>query len=179
MLVITHGCVFKLICCIHLSVIWEEDTCTDKVYFFVFSYQSLPFLTVSPLKLLVCPHKAALFTAMRYWGNTVNCWCHAIKEVLFIFAVHNVQDCPNAIFQIKLTAFTLTVQILTTFSSMLLCVIYSCVRYISKIAREMVQFSSVLLQGRACRVLLFDVACKVSCLVCARVMYVSSMLFSS
>lgn len=31
-------------------------------------------------------------TAMRYWGNTVNCWCHAIKEVLFIFAVHNVQE---------------------------------------------------------------------------------------
>lgn len=116
---------------------------TRFTFFVVFSYQSLLFLTVSPLKLLVCPHKAALFTAMRYWGNTVNCWCHAIKEVLFIFAVHNVQDCPNPIFQIKLTAFTLTVQILTTFSSTLLCVIYSCV-YIKDSQRNGTVFLSAL-----------------------------------
>lgn len=144
MLVITHGCVFKLICCIHLSVIWEEDTCTDKVYFFVFSYQSLQFLTLSPLELLVCPHKAALFTAMRYWGNTVNCWCHAIKEVLFIFAVHNVQNCPNAIFQIKHSLYINSPDSYHFLLHAPLCYLFQCTVYIKDSQRNGTVFLSAL-----------------------------------
>lgn len=92
MLLINHGCVFKLICCIHLSIIWEEDTCTDKVYLFFVVF--LFFKSICPVSLTVFPLSflyvltrqrptalkpfKLLFTAMRYWGS--------------IFAIHKVQE---------------------------------------------------------------------------------------